>query len=210
MTQQGPTGDNSPDISIDLVDAYLQRGWSIDDEGRWHSPDAEHEPTPFVDDLGAGVACRCGWEGRTRPDVGMRHVWIAYRKHWSETHPDRTLSDVIAPPCRVCGDLSYRLDDEGVPVHLCCALWAEAEPGRRCPACAASRRIAREAARREQRRSKTASSIVDVAQRLKHRIGNWCLASGCGQTLPPGRFLFCSDECSDASRVSGHNERRQR
>jgi hypothetical protein len=41
-------------------------------------------------------------------------------------------------PCRVCGDPAWLADVTG-PVHPCCLLWAEREPGGLCRSCEASK-----------------------------------------------------------------------
>jgi hypothetical protein len=40
--------------------------------------------------------------------------------------------------CRVCGDPAWLADATG-PVHPCCLLWAEREPGAPCRSCEGSK-----------------------------------------------------------------------
>ena len=85
--------------------------WVIDAPGMRHGANAElrceevvivfdkpnHEPIPFADAFGGGIRCICGWSVRTSRRAAMQDAWNAYRKHWSEMHPDtRTFAPI--PP----------------------------------------------------------------------------------------------------------------
>ena len=49
----------------------------------------EHVPTPFFDESGGGVRCKCGWTEHTRPGTRNRRTmtacWTAFRRHWAST-----------------------------------------------------------------------------------------------------------------------------
>lgn len=84
------------------------------------------------------------------PEVASGPVPLIERQHTNVYVAPKALTILaVAEPCRFCELDAFTADETG-PLHVCCQSWAaELAKGKPCPACAESRRQAREWAQRQ-------------------------------------------------------------